>query len=455
MKFEMPPTAAGCFGNAPLQPSVWFDQRTLQLYHNLRMSGTSMSAFTESLNAAAQDLAWRNPGANSWPRIDDRALEEAYHHYRTTLHDFTDPSRMVSADDFRPGPLGSCPVCALSHEHACAVLEMTDHRVDVHKSFQEWYRKRHDQIRQMIFGTTSTIPGCPAVDNVQLNGLPDSDAQLLADDADDEPHQAAGAAATVSAAQPMANSDPNGPQPPSPTPHLHSCILGHAVKLFGILGRGLLVVADAVMKLSHYSNCGRTHTAVCNQLHYHPKIETFVTVANTQKLEELQRQAGVRQDDDVDYVCQADLSCARAAPCKGGAVTDIKCTAGMVCTHVVPARGLFIQSSSPEHFMLYDVLLLTLLDRLAEQNQQLKGFLLDINCRFSSHFKHFIQRNFPDVNAYAYVGATSFLWMIGWLHSKAGHNLQCQLDFSALFKDGTGRCIGEQCEQLWVSPVTA
>lgn len=39
---------------------------------------------------------------------------------------------------------------------------------------------------------------------------------------------------------------------------------------------------------------------------------------------------------------------------------------------------------------------------------------------------------------------------IGWLHAKAGHNLECQLAFNAMFGVGLGRLFGEGIEQLWV-----
>lgn len=40
---------------------------------------------------------------------------------------------------------------------------------------------------------------------------------------------------------------------------------------------------------------------------------------------------------------------------------------------------------------------------------------------------------------------------IGWLHAKAGHNVDCQLQFNAMFGEQLGRNFGEGIEQLWVS----
>lgn len=70
----------------------------------------------------------------------------------------------------------------------------------------------------------------------------------------------------------------------------------------------------------------------------------------------------------------------------------------------------------------------------------LQAFLLDINCQFSKYLK----KNAPSL-------AIGMVFYIGWLHAKAGHNLECQLEFNAQFGTGLGRCIGEFIEQLWVS----
>lgn len=49
------------------------------------------------------------------------------------------------------------------------------------------------------------------------------------------------------------------------------------------------------------------------------------------------------------------------------------------------------------------------------------------------------------------VPAVQLHCFIGWLHAKAGHNVDCQLKFNAMFCELLGRCFGEGIEQLWVS----
>ena len=69
----------------------------------------------------------------------------------------------------------------------------------------------------------------------------------------------------------------------------------------------------------------------------------------------------------------------------------------------------------------------------------LEMVILDINCQFEKHYRSV----FPDEKQLQF-------W-IGWLHSKAGHNISCKLEKGAMFANNTGRCIGEAVENLWVS----
>lgn len=69
------------------------------------------------------------------------------------------------------------------------------------------------------------------------------------------------------------------------------------------------------------------------------------------------------------------------------------------------------------------------------------AIFLDINCRYAPHVKIHV----PELACHLP------LMLVGWLHANAGHNLQCQLKYCGMYQDLLGRCIGEQCEQLWVS----
>ena len=66
---------------------------------------------------------------------------------------------------------------------------------------------------------------------------------------------------------------------------------------------------------------------------------------------------------------------------------------------------------------------------------------MDTCCQYSAHLRNLAGQGVLD-NLECYVG---------WLHSKAGHDMACQLKFSALYAEDFGRAIGENAEQLHVS----
>lgn len=134
--------------------------------------------------------------------------------------------------------------------------------------------------------------------------------------------------------------------------------------------------------------------------------------------------------------CDAHLTCARPLASKSGGVTDIKCTAGSCCvSHGVPLKEGFLSGDTPEQFAHYVALLSVLVPLIPG----VTAILLDINCQFGKHLRN----NYPSL-------ATGLQFYIGWLHARAGHGIDCQLEYSAVFKDGLGRCVGELIEQLWV-----
>lgn len=108
---------------------------------------------------------------------------------------------------------------------------------------------------------------------------------------------------------------------------------------------------------------------------------------------------------------------------------------GAVCSHGVPVHQLFLSSPAHENFAMYKALVSVALIHAPE----LSVLLLDINCQFSKH----LARRLPSA-------AAQLQCHIGWLHAKAGHNLECQLEFNAMFGKGLGRAFGEGVEQFWV-----
>lgn len=92
----------------------------------------------------------------------------------------------------------------------------------------------------------------------------------------------------------------------------------------------------------------------------------------------------------------------------------------------------------PENFAGYDAVIVSM---LKNDPSRFEAFFLDVNCRYGPHFLKY----HPEW------AALIPRMLIGWLHSKAGHNVNCQLQHSGVYQELMGRAIGEQPEQLWVS----
>lgn len=138
--------------------------------------------------------------------------------------------------------------------------------------------------------------------------------------------------------------------------------------------------------------------------------------------------------------CEAHLTCARETAKHGGGALDQKNICGAVCCHCVPAKELFMTSPAHENFTQYVALVAVAREHLPE----LAELLVDINCQLSKH----LEKQYPHLVA-------GLGCHIGWLHAKAGHNLECQLQFNAMFAAELGRLFGESIEQCWagVKPV--
>ena len=76
-----------------------------------------------------------------------------------------------------------------------------------------------------------------------------------------------------------------------------------------------------------------------------------------------------------------------------------------------------------------------------QDDRTLEGFFMDTCCQYEAHLRNLAGAGILD----------SVECWLGWLHSKAGHDISCQLDFSGLYAEGFGRAIGENAEQLHVS----
>lgn len=112
---------------------------------------------------------------------------------------------------------------------------------------------------------------------------------------------------------------------------------------------------------------------------------------------------------------------------------------GLTCIHTVPVKDGFLSTEFNENFFHYDALIWETVQPTAPS---LKLLLLDNNCKYAAHARNHYSAAVPE----------DFRFNNGWLHSRAGHDLQCQLRFSSLYAEGVGRDTGEGIEQLWVRP---
>jgi hypothetical protein len=74
-------------------------------------------------------------------------------------------------------------------------------------------------------------------------------------------------------------------------------------------------------------------------------------------------------------------------------------------------------------------------------------------CGMAQHTRCSVGRCARRIGAYILARvpeAVQMEFVVGWLHSRAGHKLECQLESCSMFKEGLGRLIGEMMEQIWV-----
>lgn len=84
-----------------------------------------------------------------------------------------------------------------------------------------------------------------------------------------------------------------------------------------------------------------------------------------------------------------------------------------------------------------------MLRELLAQWPDLRDFYIDLACRYQIHWQRLCE-NDPDATD-AWVNLRILL---PWMHG-CDHPVDCQLKYSALYKTGAGRRVGEQTEQLW------
>ncbi|KAL6749377.1 hypothetical protein V8C86DRAFT_3145376 [Haematococcus lacustris] len=100
------PLHHGCWGNSPVQPSMWFDQTLLQVYVRASVRGFSMDEFLEILNVSHHPFQLYPERRPIRPDIFSSAFFSylAVTHRATTLEG-------LGCEGVPGGPLADCPIC--------------------------------------------------------------------------------------------------------------------------------------------------------------------------------------------------------------------------------------------------------------------------------------------------------------------------------------------------------
>jgi hypothetical protein len=191
---------------------------------------------------------------------------------------------------------------------------------------------------------------------------------------------------------------------------------------------------------NHYSTAGRAQTGI------KPSTSTYLgSVAEG----ELERKVSEATPPDaaaaalVRPECTVSLTCNRETSTSSRAEMDVQGMMAVVCTHIIPCLGLALAMTAHEHHGYYE----RLLEYLMPRRPDLRFFYLDLMCRFAHKvptiIKSLKRRGLIHPDA---VCAPELL--VPWMHS-FDHNMECQLEYSPLYRLGAGCRVGEQTEQLW------
>ncbi|KAL6759584.1 hypothetical protein V8C86DRAFT_2571545, partial [Haematococcus lacustris] len=100
------PLHHGCWGNSPVQPSMWFDQTLLQVYVRASVRGFSMDEFLEILNVSHHPFQLYPERRPIRPDI----FSSAYFSYLAVTHRAT-TLEGLGCEGVPGGPLADCPIC--------------------------------------------------------------------------------------------------------------------------------------------------------------------------------------------------------------------------------------------------------------------------------------------------------------------------------------------------------
>jgi hypothetical protein len=445
---EIPATIAGCCPSSPLRPKYWYDVEDLMAFHSIRMcSGLASTAYCKAKETIKLLHPWLHVNIHDHMNVDVRLFEQAYHCFCAIYPQLADLDQLGNAESLDNDPLGICPVCADQPVHPQAATSADYDAAVAAVSRLAGAPDTSRMAAQSTNADNSTLDDMPSTSIDKEHSSSATPASIQHEHVSGlvPPSAAHHCIETINAARLCSNPvdlTPSHVEPSHASSSSSTVTNAHDILLtIQAAKRPLAVMADGNQKLTHHTNCG----AVINDVHAKlglPRLSSryFGHLDSTLEAQVHQRSIASRQrrtaedtDADVD-ACGANLTCARDESYVGVKALDVKCVVGMCCIHGIPAAGLYLSCVTPEQFIYYDILLEELLSK-----KKVDAFVLDINCQYKKHFA----KLHPEL-------AHDLQFWIGWLHSKAGHNLTCQLENSALYADLLGRTIGENMEHIWV-----
>ena len=413
---EMPACAAGCCGNTPVSGSIWFDQMLLNLHAQLTPLGVSSTNFAQALDSAARSFRSMECGVQYAPVLDDRGLSWATSAQRTAMRGLEDASQLVPEVALFTGLFGYCPVCAkVPDAPACSCQAAP--------AAAAGSSRTESGLSGAAIPETEQAPVEASAETSAAEPAPSGGGRQHGVPADGSSAGASSAAAAPDICSTCAGVNCAASQAP----------VGER--------RPILLNSDGVVKGGHFESRGTSITAAWEEGKLPPINSDFIDGPSS-----AQSMLGRFLDPAAprglgDSACTAHLSCSRPVAAGNSTVKDVECFAGAVCGCGVPVKGVFLSCPRSECFAIYDAQLATVEGALRHRGeQQIAALMLDISCRYGPSFRARWPSVLPELRYY-----------VGWMHSRAGHNLACQLEFGGEYATGLGRCIGEAIERLWVS----
>ena len=201
---------------------------------------------------------------------------------------------------------------------------------------------------------------------------------------------------------------------------------------------------DGNVKLNHIAKCGVASASLEPRLHAHygSAQQEVRDLAASGKLD-LKSFIGGATDSAVDQDdCATSIHCSRPDASNSQSVCDVYGVCGGVCAHTIPVRGSFVDMCTPEQFVYYLVILLSLLNL----GVQVKDVFIDFACRLMKTWQRYLA-NHPSV-AQQLAGAAGLRILVNWMHGNS-HDIACQLKHCGRFTHAAAHRDGENTERLW------